>query len=162
MKDVFIANTASVYGDVKLSEGVNIWFNVSIRGDLAPISIGKNTNIQDNSVVHVDHNHETKIGEYVTIGHSSIIHGCTIEDNVLVGMGTTILNGAVIKEKTIIGAGSLVTQNKEFPSNALIMGRPAKFVRNLTETEIASIRKNALEYRENGMRYKNNEYKQIK
>lgn len=161
-KAIFIAPSASVYGDVILGNNSNIWFNVSIRGDINKIEIGDNTNIQDNSVIHVDFDYRTKIGSNVTIGHSCIIHGCQIEDDVLVGMGTTILNGAHISKNTIVGAGSLVTQNKVFPENSLIMGRPAKFVRHLTEEEILSIKQNAKNYVLNAQKYRNNEFLQIK
>lgn len=139
----FIADTASVYGKVEMKENVNIWFNVAIRGDINTVFIDEGTNVQDGSILHVDTTHPLTIGKYVTIGHACIIHGCTIEDNVIIGMGATILNGAIIGENSIVGANSLVTQNKVFPPGMLIMGSPAKVVRPLTKKEIEGIRQNA-------------------
>jgi carbonic anhydrase/acetyltransferase-like protein (isoleucine patch superfamily) len=117
-----------------------------VRGDQAPISVDENSNIQDNCVVHVSKNYPVKIGKNVSIGHGAIIHGCTIEDNVLVGMGAIILNGAKISKNCLVGAGALVTENKEFPEGSLIIGSPAKAVRQLTEEQIKGIQENADEY----------------
>lgn len=146
----FIAENAAIVGDVVIGENSNIWYGVVIRSEWQPTTIGKNTNIQENSTVHIDHDFPTTIGDEVTIGHNCIIHGCTIENNVLVGMGSTILNGAEIGENTIIGAGSLVTQNKKIPSGVLCMGSPAKVVRELTKEEIESIKISAKQYVELG------------
>ncbi|WKY48349.1 gamma carbonic anhydrase family protein [Eubacteriaceae bacterium ES3] len=145
-KTVFIAKSADVVGRVKLGNFVSIWFQAVIRGDVDSITIGNNTNIQDGTVVHVAPGHPTIIGEGVSVGHNAIIHGCTIGDNVLVGMGAIILNGAQIGDNSIVGAGALVTQGKVFPQNSLIIGSPAKAVRTLSEEEIQSIRDNAEEY----------------
>lgn len=137
--DTYISESVDIIGDVVIEENVNIWFGSRLRGDMNKIVIGKNTNIQENSVVHVDTNSPCIIGEKVTIGHGAIIHGCKISNNVLVGMGSIILNNAKIGKNTIIGAGSLVTQGKEFPDGVLILGNPAKVIRELTKEEIKSI-----------------------
>lgn len=150
----YVADNVAITGDTKIADDANIWFGVTMRGDLNHISIGKNTNIQDNTVVHVDTDYPTTIGDDVTIGHLCIIHGCIIEDNVLVGMGSTLMNGSVIKKNTIIGAGSLVTEGKEFPEGVLLVGRPAKVIRELTEEEIQGIKKSAEMYVANSKVYK--------
>lgn len=142
----FVAENATIVGDVVVGDNSNIWYGVVIRSEGQPTVIGKNTNIQENSTVHIDHDFPTTIGDDVTIGHNCIIHGCTIKNNVLVGMGSIILNGAEIGENTIIGAGSLVTQNKKIPSGVLCMGSPAKVVRELTAEEIESIKTSANHY----------------
>lgn len=147
-KTIFIAKSADVVGKVKLGNFISVWFQVVLRGDVDSITIGDRTNIQDGTVVHVAAGYPTIIGEGVSIGHKAIIHGCEIGDNVLVGMGAIILNGAKIGENSIVGAGSLVTQGKVFPPNSLIMGSPAKVVRELKPEEIQSIRDNAEEYLE--------------
>ena len=125
-KNIFIAKSADVLGKVRIGDYSSIWYQAVLRGDMDSITIGERSNVQDGSVVHVaPGGYCVKIGDGVTIGHNCTIHGCTIENNVLVGMGSTILNGAVIGENTIIGAGSLVTQNKVIPPNSLVMGSPA-------------------------------------
>ncbi|MDI3535623.1 MAG: hypothetical protein PWP16_362 [Eubacteriaceae bacterium] len=145
-KTVFIAKSADVVGRVKLGNFVSIWFQAVLRGDVDSITIGDRTNIQDGTVVHVAPGHPTVIGDGVSVGHNAIIHGCSIGDNVLVGMGAIVLNGAQIGDNSIVGAGALVTQGKVFPPNSLIIGSPAKAVRALSEEEIQSIRDNAEEY----------------
>lgn len=153
-KNVFIAPSADIIGEVSVGEGSSIWFGCVIRGDVNSISIGKNTNIQDLSMVHVTHyklddksdGFETIIGDNVTVGHRVMLHGCTIEDACLIGMSATILDGAVIGRESIVGASSLVTKNKVFPPRSLIMGNPAKVVRELTEEEVASLYKSAINY----------------
>lgn len=145
-KTVFIAKSADIVGKVKLGNFISVWFQTVIRGDVDTITIGDRTNIQDGTVVHVAPGHPTVIGEGVSIGHNAIIHGCEIGNNVLIGMGTIILNGAKIGDNSIVGAGSLVTQGKIFPPNSLIIGSPAKKIRDLSEAEIQSIRDNAEEY----------------
>ncbi|AWX33197.1 MAG: gamma carbonic anhydrase family protein [Methanosphaera sp.] len=141
-----IYDGAKVVGDVELKDNVSVWYNAVVRGDQAPISVDENSNIQDNCVVHVSKNYPVKIGKNVSIGHGAIIHGCTIEDNVLIGMGAIILNGAKISKNCLVGAGALVTENKEFPEGSLIIGSPAKAVRQLSEEQIESIQENADEY----------------
>ena len=148
----FIAETAAVIGDVHLGKDVSIWFGASLRGDVNRIRIGERSNIQDNAVVHVTHHTApTTIGKGVTVGHSAIVHGCTIEDDVLVGMGAIILDKAVIGERSIIGAGALVTGGVNIPPGSLVLGSPAKAVRPLTPEEIESI----YEYSKNYVSYKN-------
>ncbi|OED30617.1 gamma carbonic anhydrase family protein [Methanosphaera sp. WGK6] len=137
---------AKLVGDVTLKNNVSIWYNAVIRGDLEPIDIDENSNVQDNCVVHVSKDHPVKIGKNVSIGHGSIIHGCTIDDNALIGMGAIILNGAHITKNCLVGAGALVTENKTFPEGSLIIGSPAKAVRQLTEEEIKGNLENAEEY----------------
>lgn len=146
-KSAFIAENAMVVGDVTIGENSSIWYSAVVRGDLEKIVIGDNTNIQENSTVHNDEGFPINIGDNVTIGHNCIIHGCTINNTALIGMGSIILNGANIGENTIIGAGSLVTQNKEIPSGVLCMGSPAKVIRNLTDEEIKSLKESADHYR---------------
>lgn len=152
-KNCYISESVDIIGDVEIKENANIWFGSRLRGDMSSIFIGSRTNIQENSVVHGDTNYETKIGNDVTIGHGAIIHGCQIEENVLVGMGSIILNGAKIGKNSIVGAGSLVTQNKVFEEGYLILGNPAKAVRKLTEDEIESIKASAIHYVELSKEY---------
>ncbi len=141
-----IYDGAKVIGDVTLSDEVGIWYNAVVRGDEAPITIGERSNVQDNCVIHVSEGKPVTIGKNVSIGHGAIIHGCTIEDNVIIGMGAIVLNGAHIKKNSLVGAGALVTENKEFPEESLIIGSPAKAVRKLTDDDIQGIIKNADEY----------------
>ena len=152
--DCFVADSAVVIGQVRLEQGANIWYNTVVRGDVEPINIGANTNIQDLSVVHTSHGHPVRIGVGVTVGHRAICHGCTIEDNVLIGMGAIILDGAYIESDVVIGAGSLVPPNKRIPSGSLVMGSPAKVVRTLTEEEIEGIKQSARGYVELSQHYK--------
>lgn len=160
-KSVFIADSACVYGKVHLKSNVNIWFNVTIRADQNEVFIKENTNVQDNSVIHVSSSYPVTIGKNTTIGHGCIIHGCTIGDNTLIGMGTTVLNGAVIGDNCLVGAGSLLTQNKIFPENSLIMGRPARVIRTLTAEEIENTVKNAQHYVECAGQYRQGVYPRI-
>jgi len=141
-----IARGAVVYGNVAMGEMSSIWYNAVVRGDQSTIDIGKYTNIQDNCTVHVDDDHGVKIGDYVTIGHGAIIHGCTIGNNCLIGMGAIILNGAVIEDNCIIGAGSLITQGKVIPEGSMVLGSPGKVIRSITEEERAHLLKNAMHY----------------
>jgi len=148
----FIAETAAVIGDVHLGHDASIWFSATVRGDVHRIRIGARSNIQDNAVVHVTHGSSpTTIGEGVTVGHSAVVHGCTIEDDVLIGMGAIILDNAVIGRHSIIGAGALVTSGVHIPPGSLVLGSPAKVVRPLTAQEIDSI----AHYARNYVRYKN-------
>ena len=152
-KSCYISDSVDIIGDVVIEKNVNIWFGTRIRGDMNKIYIGENSNIQENSVVHVDSHCETNIGKNVTIGHGAIIHGCIISENVLVGMGSIILNGAKIGKNTIIGAGSLVPQGKEYEEGVLILGSPAKVIRKLTEDEIKGIERSANNYVELSKKY---------
>lgn len=151
----YIAEGARVMGNVELGENVSVWYNAVIRGDLKnPIKIGKNSNVQDNAVIHLSEKSIVEIGENVTIGHAAIIHGAKIEDNVLIGMGAIVLDGAHIKSNSIIGAGALVTGGKIVEEGSMMLGSPAKFVRECSEDEIRSITDNALEYVENIKKHK--------
>lgn len=145
-KDVYISETSVIIGDVTLKSNANVWFGAVLRGDVESIVIGENTNVQENTVVHVDENDNVEVGDGCTIGHRAIIHGCKIGNNTLIGMGAIILNGAEIGNNSIVGAGSLVTQNKVFEDGVLILGNPAKVVRNLTEEEIENNKRSSLEY----------------
>ena len=137
---VFIDQTAQVIGDVEMGEESSVWMNAVVRGDVHWIRIGRRSNVQDNSVVHVQNGtHPTAIGDDVTIGHSAVVHGCTVGDRVLVGMGAILLNGATIGEDSIVAAGSLCTEESKFPPRSLIMGSPAKVKRTLTDDEVAGI-----------------------
>lgn len=142
----YIAETASVIGKVIMKEKSSIWFGVTIRGDYNDVSIGAGTNIQDNSVIHIGLEDPTTIGDYVTVGHGAIVHGCTIKDRVLIGMGAILLNGAIVESDSIIAAGSLVPEGRTIPSGVLAMGSPAKVVRQLTPEERAGIVKLAEDY----------------
>lgn len=153
-ENTYISESVDIIGKVEIEDNVNIWFGTRLRADMNKIVVGANTNIQENSVVHVDTNSPCIIGKNVTIGHGAIIHGCSISDNVLVGMGSIILNNAKIGKNTIIGAGSLVTQGKSFPDGVLVLGNPAKVVRELTDDEIKNIKKSADNYVNLSKRYK--------
>ena len=136
MKDAYIAPGAVVVGDVVLGEEVNIWYGAVLRGDSGKITVGQGTNIQDNCVVH----EETKIGAYCTVGHGAILHGCTVGDGCLIGMGAVVLDGAVVGHGSIVGAHALVTQGTILPPHSLVLGSPAKVVKQLPpETEQANI-----------------------
>ena len=149
----FIAPNATVIGQVILEEDASVWFNVVIRGDNDPIIIGKKSNIQDGSILHTDLGAPLNIGEGVTVGHKVMLHGCTISENCLIGINTTILNHAVIGKNSIVGANSLITEGKEYPENTLIMGSPAKSIRQLREAEIMMINMSSEAYVENGKRF---------
>ena len=141
-ESAFVANSADVIGDVKIGNESSVWFGAAIRGDEGKIVIGERSNIQDNATVHS----ETTIGNDVTVGHNAIVHGCTVSDNVLIGMGAIVLDGAIIGKDSIVGAGALVTGGKTFPERSLILGSPAKAVRELTDDEIKATKANADEY----------------
>lgn len=141
-----IGKGAIVYGDVTLEEKSSIWYNAVVRSEDGPIRIGRYSNVQDNSTIHLEPDTEVNIGDYVTIGHGVVIHGCTIGNNCLIGMGAIILNHAVIGENCIIGAGTLVTQGKVIPAGSVVMGSPGKVVREITQEERAHIRENAIRY----------------
>ena len=135
----FIAWNADVSGDVVLGKESSVWFNATIRGDIAPIRIGDATNIQDGAVCHISTGNPLRLGDYVTVGHSAIVHSCTIGNHCLIGMGAIVLDDAEIGDFSMVGAGSLVTKGKKFPPRSLILGSPAKFVRELTDEEIREI-----------------------
>ena len=145
-KTVLIADGAKVIGNVEIGKNSSVWFNAVIRADSDKVSIGENSNVQDNAVIHTSEGFGVRIGDNVTIGHGAIVHGCTVENNVMIGMGAIVLNGAVIGENSIIGAGTLVTQGKIIPAGSLAFGNPVKVVRELTDDEIKSITDNANSY----------------
>jgi len=151
-KNCFIAENATLIGDVSIEEDSSVWFGCVIRGDVNRIQIGKRTSIQDLSMIHVthksktSHGYETIIGNDVTVAHKVMLHGCVIEDACLIGMNATILDGAIIGKESIVGANSLVTKNKKFPPRSLILGNPAKVVRSLSDEEVASLYKSAHNY----------------
>jgi len=142
----FIAGSADLIGRVKIGENASIWYNTTLRGDINEIVIGPKSNIQDNAVVHLADDYGAYIGELVTVGHSAIIHACTIKDEVLIGMGACILDGAVIGERSIIGAHALVTGGMEIPPGSLVFGSPAKVVKPLDKQQQADIKKWAEKY----------------
>ena len=142
----FVAPTAVVCGDVVLGEDSSVWHNAVIRADLAPVRIGKRTNIQDGAVLHVSFDHGVNIGDDVTVGHGAIVHGCTVQDGSLIGMGAIILDGASIGTNCIIGAGALVTQGTTIASGSVAYGSPARVVRAVTSDDLRSMRKGAEEY----------------
>ncbi|TKD50512.1 gamma carbonic anhydrase family protein [Sphingomonas baiyangensis] len=142
----WIAPSADVIGDAVLGEGVSLWFGAVIRADNTTISIGANTNVQEGAMLHSDPGAPLSVGAGCTIGHHAILHGCTIGDNVLVGMGATILNHAVIGDDCLVGAGALVTEGKAFPAGSLIVGSPARVVRQLDPAAIAGLRMSAALY----------------
>lgn len=150
---VWIAAGAIVVGDVILHAEASVWFNAVIRGDTDTITIGARTNIQDLTMIHADPGFPTTIGEDCTVGHRAIIHGATIGDRVLVGMGAIVLNGATVGDECIIGAGALLTQGKHFPARSLILGSPAKVVRELTNEDLLMIREGAAHYVEKAKAY---------
>ena len=150
----WIADSAQVLGRVALGERCSIWFGAVLRGDTESMRIGADSNVQDNSVLHADEGMPLVIGERVTVGHQVMLHGCTIGDESLIGIGATVLNGARIGKHCLVGAGSLVTEGKEFPDGSLIMGTPAKVVRALTPEQIEGLRRSAQHYVENAARYR--------
>jgi carbonic anhydrase/acetyltransferase-like protein (isoleucine patch superfamily) len=145
-ESAWIAPSADLIGDVVLGEKASVWFGAVIRGDNTPIAIGARTNVQEGAVMHSDAGVPLTIGADVTVGHQAMLHGCTIGDHVLVGMGATVLNGAVIGDGCLIGAGALVTEGKEFPPRSLIVGSPAKAIRTLDEATVERLKRSAASY----------------
>lgn len=150
----WVAENATVLGRVILKENASIWFNAVLRGDNDPIEIGENSNIQDGSVLHTDHGVPLTIGKNVTVGHMVMLHGCTVDDGTLIGIGSTILNRAKIGKNCIIGAHSLIPEGKEIPDNSLVMGSPGKVVRQLDENAAQMIAASAQVYVDNWKRFK--------
>lgn len=151
-ENVFISETASIIGDVKIGKNCSIWYNAVLRGDGESIVIGDNTNIQDGVVLHGDY--ITKIGNNVTVGHKALVHGATIGDNTLIGMGAIVLDNAIIGPNSIVAAGSVVTSGKKFPDGVLLMGIPAKVVRELTKEDIEENKSSAKWYVDTANGYK--------
>lgn len=144
----FVAPGAIVRGEVHLAENSSVFYNAVLRGDRAPISIGEGTNIQDNCVVHVEYDLPVTVGKNVTVGHGAILHGCTVGDETLIGMGAIVLNGAQIGKGCLIGAGALVTQNAVIPDGCMAVGSPARVKRPLTPEEMDGLRRSAADYRQ--------------
>lgn len=145
-ESAFVAWNAEVAGDVSLGSGASVWFSAVVRGDISHIEIGEGTNIQDGTVVHVDTDAPCLIGRDVTVGHRAVLHSCVVGDGALIGMGAIVLNGAEIGGHSIVGAGALVTQGKKFPPRSLILGSPAKLVRELSEEEVSDCLRNSRHY----------------
>ena len=149
----WVADSAQVIGKVVLGDNASVWFGAVLRGDNETLTIGRNSNVQDMSVLHSDHGSPLTIGENVTIGHQVMLHGCTIGDNTLIGIQSVILNNAKIGRNSIVGAGSIVTEGKEFPDNSLIIGAPAKVVRTLDDVAAAKLLLSAESYVANSRRF---------
>ncbi|MCK0148527.1 gamma carbonic anhydrase family protein [Marivita sp. S6314] len=153
-EDSWIAPDANVIGKIRVEPGASIWFSSTLRGDNELITVGAGSNVQENCVLHTDMGYPLTIGAGCTIGHKVMLHGCTIGDNSLIGMGATILNGAKIGKNCLIGAGALITEGKEIPDGSLVMGVPGKVVRQLDDAAIDGLRKSAFFYQENMRRFK--------
>ncbi len=152
--DTWVAPDANLIGKVVLEEGASVWFGATIRADHEVIRIGRGTNVQENTVMHIDAGFPLTIGENCTIGHKVMLHGCTIGTGSLIGMGATVLNGAKIGKNCLIGAGALITEGKEIPDGSLVMGAPGKVVRQLDEMTIKMLEGSALHYQENMRRFR--------
>ena len=150
----FVADSAQVIGEVSLAEDCSVWYGAVIRGDSDHISVGAGSNIQDACVLHADQGFPLTIGEHVTVGHQVMLHGCTIGDETLIGIGAVVLNGARIGRNCLVGARSLVTEGREFPDGSLILGSPAKVVRQLTPEQIETLRRSAVNYIDNARRHR--------
>lgn len=152
--DYWVAEDANVIGKVVLQAGANIWFGSTLRGDNEVIFVGAGTNIQENSVLHTDMGYPLTIEAGCTIGHKAMLHGCSIGENSLIGMGATVLNGVKIGKNCLIGACALITEGKEIPDGSLVMGSPGKVVRQLSEDQIAGLKASALHYQQNAQRFR--------
>jgi carbonic anhydrase/acetyltransferase-like protein (isoleucine patch superfamily) len=152
--DYFIADTATVIGKVRLKSSASVWFGAVLRGDNEWIEIGEGSNVQDNSTCHTDRGFPLVIGRNCTVGHNVILHGCTLEDGALVGMGSIVMNGARIRRGSIVGAGAVITEGKEFPEYSLILGAPARVVRTLDPAQVEAMGSAAKFYAINGPRFK--------
>lgn len=153
--DAWIAPGCHIIGKVVIEAGASVWFGTTIRGDNETITVGEASNVQENCVLHTDMGYPLDIGPLCTIGHAAILHGCRIGPKSLIGMGATVLNGAVIGEECLIGASALVTEGKNIAPRSLVMGSPAKVVRELDDAAAARLEASALHYRDNSMRFRN-------
>ena len=147
-KAAFVAKSADITGSVQLGEGSSVWYGAVLRGDVADIRVGAKSNVQDGAVLHVEPGQPCFLGDSVTVGHCAVVHACTVGDRCLIGMGAVILDRAIIGEDSIVGAGALVTQGKSFPPRSMILGSPAKIVRELADEEVAGLAAHAEEYAE--------------
>ncbi|MBV0881930.1 gamma carbonic anhydrase family protein [Noviherbaspirillum sp. L7-7A] len=152
--NAFVAQEATLIGDVRLAAGASVWPGATLRGDNEPITIGAGSNIQEGAVLHADPGFPLTLHEQVSVGHQAMLHGCTVHEGTLVGIQAVILNGAVIGRNCLVGAGALVTEGKVFPDNSLIIGAPAKVVRELSPEAITDLRRNAADYAEKGAYYR--------
>ncbi len=150
----WVADNAQVMGEVSLAADSSVWFGVTVRGDTDAIHIGEGSNVQDGSVLHADHGMPLTIGRHVTVGHQVMLHGCTIGDESLIGIGAVVLNGAKIGKHCLVGAGALVTEGKEFPDGSMILGSPARVVKTLSPEQIEGLRQSAQHYIDNARRFR--------
>lgn len=150
----WVADSAQVIGNVHLAADASVWFGTVVRGDTSSIHIGAGTNVQDASVLHADFGMPLVIGQHVTVGHQVMLHGCTIGDETLIGIGAIVLNGAKIGKNCLVGAGALVTEGKEFPDGSMIIGSPARVVKQLTAEQMQGLRQSAQHYIDNARRFK--------
>ncbi|MFU8778482.1 MAG: gamma carbonic anhydrase family protein [Roseovarius sp.] len=153
-QDTWIAPDANLIGKVVIEDLASVWFGCTLRGDNEEIRVGAGSNVQENCVMHTDMGYPLVIGSGCTIGHKAMLHGCILEENVLIGMGATVLNGARIGRNSLIGAGALITEGKDIPEGSLVMGAPGRVVRSLDEAAIANLRATALHYQQNMRRYR--------
>jgi len=151
----FVAETATLIGKVRLLNSASVWFGAVLRGDNEWIEVGEGSNVQDNSTCHTDRGYPLTIGKNCTVGHNVILHGCTLEDDSLVGMGSIVMNGVKIRRGSIVGAGSVIPEGKEFPEFSLIIGAPARAIRTLTPEQVKAMGSAAIYYNLNGPRYRN-------
>jgi len=156
-ENTFIAPGSRIIGDVEVAEHSSIWYNAVVRADLAKIKLGKYSNVQENSTVHVESNQSVDIGDYVTIGHNAVIHACKIDNKSLIGMNATILSGTWIGEGSIVGAGAVVPENSKIPPNSLVLGIPAKVIRSITKEKIIELKQHAIHYAELAVEQKKTE-----
>lgn len=152
--DFWVAQDANVIGKVRLGAGASVWFGATLRGDNELIDVGAGTNIQENCVLHTDMGSPLTIAAGCTVGHKALLHGCTIGEGTLVGMGASIMNGAIVGKNCLIGAGALITEGKVIPDGSLVMGAPGKVVRELTDAQIEAIKDSAVRYQANGARFR--------
>jgi len=159
--DCFVAPNAVVLGDVAIDRGSSVWFGAVVRGDSNSIRIGAGSNVQDLCVLHVDEANSLKIGDNVTVGHRATLHGCTVENNVLIGMCSTVMNGAIVGRESIVGAGALVVEGTKIPPRSLVLGVPAKVKRQLTPDEALAIDTNARQYIKKAAEYRKCKLREI-
>ncbi len=152
--DYFIADTAQVIGNVRLQKGASVWFGTVIRGDNELIDIGEGSSVQDNCTFHTDPGFPLTIGKNCSVGHNAIVHGCTVEDGALIGMGAIVMNGERIGKECVVGAGTLITEGKEFPECSLIVGAPARVLRTLSADDVKVLTRAAPHYAKNAVRFK--------